>query len=63
MLGQQLCTWKLRRLNINHVTDLKDITNAFASTDWQSLTDANESIMRDDHVSFGRQRFRFAAVM
>eukprot|EP00959_Pyramimonas_sp_CCMP1952_P062767 1312401-Pyramimonas_sp.AAC.1 len=62
ILGQQPCAWKLRRLNINHATDLKDITDAFASADWQSLTGANESIMRGDDVVFGRQRFRFAAV-
>eukprot|EP00959_Pyramimonas_sp_CCMP1952_P433311 9073802-Pyramimonas_sp.AAC.1 len=60
-LGRQPCAWKLRRLNISHIADMKDIANAFASTVWQSLADASEGIVREDRVAFGRQRFRSAA--
>ena len=63
IINQMCVGWRLAMLNIDSVTDLKDITNAFASIAWSALSAANGEIMKQGERQFGEQRFRWAAVL
>eukprot|EP00959_Pyramimonas_sp_CCMP1952_P365453 7653636-Pyramimonas_sp.AAC.1 len=62
MMIQQSVGWRLRRLGYRHITEHKDISNAFGSSSRQAILEANQSIMKDGEGRFGAQRLHLSTV-
>ena len=60
LLVQMNASWRLSRLHMPHVSNNMDMSNAFASTLWPSLTAALPKIASKDDVPYFEQRFRWA---
>ena len=62
VLVQLNISWRLRRLGWSHLQCNMDMTNAFASTEWSSLREANKDLRLEVDQEVGRQRFECAVV-
>ena len=63
MMVQMNLSWRLRRLDRWHITDLKDISNAFHSTGHDHLVRAADDLLTAEHVDLGVERFKWATVV
>ena len=62
MLVQMCGAWRLKNCGFNFLMNNHDLANAFGSTDWEALEEANRLILTDDDLHFGVQRFRWSAI-
>ena len=52
MLVQMCGAWRLRKCGFNFLMNNLDLANAFGSTDWEALEEANRLILTDDDLHF-----------
>ena len=62
LMIQLNASWRLKRLGWSHILSNKDMTNAFASSNWQALRAANETLLEEEDQVLGAQRFEETTV-
>lgn len=62
MLAQRATSWTLRRLKISHINDLRDMTNAFASTTKERREETLATLIPEKHQALFTQRITNSAV-
>ena len=62
LMIQLNASWRLKRLGWSHILSNKDMTNAFASSNWQALREANKTLLEEEDQIIGAQRFEEATV-
>ena len=63
MMVQMNLTWRLKQLDLWHITDLKDISNAFHSTGHAYVQEASSMLLLPQHAHLGVERFEWATVV
>eukprot|EP00974_Lingulodinium_polyedra_P038894 3726419-Lingulodinium_polyedra.AAC.1 len=62
LMVQQNVLWRARRRGFSCVLDNEDMSNAFGSTAWGSLSASLERIVKEEDLHFAEQRFRRAVI-
>ena len=62
LMIQLNASWRLKRLGWSHILSNKDMTNAFASSTWPALREANKVLLEEEDQILGAQRFEEATV-
>ena len=62
LLVQMNASWRLQRLGYHHVWKNKDMTNAFASVEWDLMGQAADKLFVEEDRKFADQRYKHATV-
>ena len=62
LLVQMCGAWRLKNCGFNFLMNNHDLANAFGSTDWEALEEANRLILTEADLHFGEQRYRWSAI-
>ena len=60
ILAMAVIEHRAKQAGWNYVSSMKDMSNAFASCDWDEMDKANDQIMPDDMAELGKQRYKRA---